>query len=677
MWWWYTINHLNLLTESWPRVPGPAHKEYPLLVCGRNEYCTLLARLILPSYIKRHLSNCCSNPVSLLDNVSLSSRRSTMESEPIVTIDVQNYRLVLPNGRSKFLLQCPVPHEASHDGKILVRQDQGANNNEVSFKPPRQLVRVDDPPLRTYVHGIFLASRPGGNCRKGDAVWLHDATRKPGSKQDPEAIGVVNLRTWECLTVSLWEICWVPKYRRLEHDDGEEELLTISGRPARHAATKKTYVLAIVQRLRVVDDVDPAGDGPCLEAKEMVEQELFRYQNLNNLPEGTKRIQELFGRMLRAAALTQATQLDTSKSIALERMVGNASALTTPPSVDDDDSPYEEEDDAEFEREAQELINEGMANLTRPARLVVPVRTSPPTMSKQVPAQTKHGCGLTNAIPLPSPQLQPTCNLSALACPTPPQLFFATKSTRPSHTNLFPTHYHVVDENCPGGAAHELHCVYASLNVPDCIIPTTVRHMCCTTGVHPWNKRITKPPALRPSAVVAAAVGGGAGGGGGGGDVNVIVKGGSGVTVVGGGSRPEEAYADLAIDVEIMCFDARRDLDERGRRAFGVDKREDVVDGEWVFARASLDGVVGDLSAATAATAASAASATSAASGPSSGAGDAPMSPQTSESVSDDAFADRHYYGEVDEDENDDDDDDGDTIWNGSNETKSVVSGLT
>lgn len=179
--------------------------------------------------------------------------------------------------------------------------------------------------------------------------------------------------------------------------------------------------------------------------------------------------------------------------------------------------------------------------------------------------------------------------------------------------------------------------MYASAQVADCIIPTTVRHMCCTTGVYPWNKRITKPPTLRPSPSAGR---------------GVVVKGGSGVTVV----KDQEAHADLPIDVEIMCFDARRDLDERGRQAFGVDERQDVVDGEWIFAGASLDGVVGDLCAAPAAIP---------------GPGVAPV-PRARGATPDDAFGERHYYGDGDDDADVDE-----TMGDGCHEGESMFSGWT
>lgn len=112
------------------------------------------------------------------------------------------------------------------------------------------------------------------------------------------------------------------------------------------------------------------------------------------------------------------------------------------------------------------------------------------------------------------------------------------------------------------------------------------------------------------------------------------MKSGSGVTTAGDQATP----ANLPIDVEIMCFDARRDLDERGRRAFGVDEREDVVNGEWMFAGASLHGPVGDILAAP---------------GPASvadagGATPTPAPLLTSE-MDHDVFGDRHYYEGDDE----------------------------
>lgn len=90
-----------------------------------------------------------------------------------------------------------------------------------------------------------------------------------------------------------------------------------------------------------------------------------------------------------------------------------------------------------------------------------------------------------------------------------------------------------------------------------------------------------------------------------GGGASVVVKRGSGVTVVSaaaagaaGWDADWDAIADVPVDVEVLKFDARRDLDARGRRLMGVGVREDVSEhGEWKYARASLDGLIGDLCA--------------------------------------------------------------------------------
>lgn len=57
----------------------------------------------------------------------------------------------------------------------------------------------------------------------------------------------------------------------------------------------------------------------------------------------------------------------------------------------------------------------------------------------------------------------------------------------------------------------------------------------------------------------------------------------------------EEEYADLPIHARPMGFNAVWDNDEMGRRTYGADERDDVVDGEWIFAKASLDGAAGNL----------------------------------------------------------------------------------
>lgn len=301
-----------------------------------------------------------------------------MEGEAGVTVDIQNYRLILPSGHSTFLFQCPIPQPELHDETFLVRQDQDVYNNEVSFKAPGQLVSVDDLPHTTYAHGVMLASRPGEDCRKGDSVWLYDAHWKPGSELDPTTAAVVNLRTWKCLTVGLREVCWVPKFRKLDHGVGEEELLTISGRPVRHTLSKKTYFLAIVQRLRTGDDLGTNRDGPGLEIKEFVEQEIFKYQNLCKLADGAKKIKELFDRALSKRTSSPVNPVGQSRLLPRGQTAGPlASVLATPPS-EDDDYLIGEDEDSEFEREAKQLISEGMAKLIRPPMPVVPVHIFPP-----------------------------------------------------------------------------------------------------------------------------------------------------------------------------------------------------------------------------------------------------------------------------------------------------------
>lgn len=156
-----------------------------------------------------------------------------------------------------------------------------------------------------------------------------------------------------------------------------------------------------------------------------------------------------------------------------------------------------------------------------------------------------------------------------------------------------------------------------------------------------------------------------------GGGASVVVKRGSGVTVVSGGGTGEgagagaeaagwEAVADVPVDVEVLQFDARRDLDARGRRVMGVGVRKDVSeDGEWLFARASLEGFIDDLCvpAATPAVAVSASGSLDAACMPAMGGGLVQQQLRLQEEEPD-VFGDRHCYGDDDADDGDDDDDD-------------------
>lgn len=307
------------------------------------------------------------------DQVPLGLGQRTLGSTT-VTVDVQSYQLVFPNGRSEFLLQSPLSHDGPHGGKLLVRQERGARNNEVSFRDPQQLSRVESPPCSTYVHGIILKPPHEGNSRDGDAVWLSDEHWEPGSQIKQHEIRVVNLRTWERLTVSLEDVCWVPKYRKLDRGEGEEELLTVSGPPVRSTSNKLTYLLAIVQRLRGDNyTASTSDDGPRLEVKEIVEQEQFKYQNLNKLPDGTKRIKEHFERLLHDHASNQVPTTNPIRPRLREAISRTVSGLVTPPSeyIDCYD---DEAEDSEFERDAEMLTRAGMANLTRAPNPVVPVR---------------------------------------------------------------------------------------------------------------------------------------------------------------------------------------------------------------------------------------------------------------------------------------------------------------
>ncbi|KAF3765094.1 hypothetical protein M406DRAFT_331403 [Cryphonectria parasitica EP155] len=474
--------------------------------------------------------------------------------EANITVDVQDYRLAFPNGQSPFLLQSPVQHDGERGGMLLVRQDLGANNNEVSFKLPENLIPTNDPPHGTHAHGILLQSDPGRRYLKGDLVWLRDLSWNPGSNLDPSKIKVVNLRTWEDLVIDLQAACWVPRYRKLDHRANEQEVLTISGPPKRNANDKKLYVLAIVQRLSQSNEpssASAASRGSQLEIKELVEKELFKYQNLSISPDGRRTAEKLFRWALTGvlqspineySPLAQQTPLSSLPTMpSLQAVVPESSASGATPANADNDMIIGIENDPDFDRDAEELWAKGMAVLNKQSTIIEPI-----------------------------------CNLPKDTCPTPPRTFFITN--RPSVDNPYPTHHHRLDHECPIGAAHEIHCVFPSPQIPLCIIPCTIKHQCCTTSVWPRNKSINKP-----STVISLPIGDQGG---------VIVRGGSGVTR----TQPDNhLYSDLPIAVKPMGFDARWNNDEMGRRAYGVGEREDIVDGEWNFATASLDGAVEDV----------------------------------------------------------------------------------
>ncbi|PSR85726.1 hypothetical protein BD289DRAFT_453128 [Coniella lustricola] len=472
--------------------------------------------------------------------------------EPTITLNVQSYRLLLPNGQSPFVLQAPLQHDEHPSGSILVRQYQGTNNNEVTFKRREDLVKTDDAPYSTHAHGYLLFSDSAEQYHKGDLVWLREVGWKPGSNRDPSKVHVVNLRTRDSLTLPLDAVCWMPKYRKIDRADGEEELLTISGSPKRNLNDRKLYVLAIKQRLLHNGPNPSSARLLHLEIQELVEQELFFYQNLSISPDGKKTAERLF----RWAMAGREVQPAASELMHTPRGSFSGPLVVTPSTSITLSVGYvsnvgeEEDEDPDFDRDARQLWKKGMGNLNRPRSMT-----------------DTH-----------------ICNLPEHECPTPPRVFFL--ANRPTMHNPFPTHHHRLDHECPLGPAHRIHCVFPSAHVQMCIIPCTVKHQCCVTGVWPRNTSIFKPSTTIDHA------GGGGGVNDAGGVSVVVVKEGNRLTLV---QQPEEEYADLPIHARPMGFNAAWDNDEIGHRTYGAEDRDDVVNGEWIFAKASLEGAEGSL----------------------------------------------------------------------------------
>lgn len=457
-----------------------------------------------------------------------------------ITIEVEYYRPVHADSSSTILLQSPVSLERQSGNAILVRQDQGQYKNEVSFKPAAQVHKVSCGSHRTYAHGVLLQSSPDRKYRKGDRVWLMD---RNVSVQNQTNVTAVNLRTWTSMTIALGHVCWVPKFRKIDCGEDEEELLTISGPPVRKQ-DRKMYLLAIVQRLRLSDEMTTVER---VEMREIVEQDSFKYQNLTGLPDGEQRISELFHRSLASVAPTffdvglqaPVTSLPNRFIPQVGRVSDQAISLVTPPPEEElggDASPdfsislpqIEDEPDPEVRRKMEELQRVVEAKKARKCKPLIPAAPPPADI----------------------------CNLGE-RCPTPHRVFF--HANRPSLENPYPRHHHRPGHECPIGAAHAVHCVFRFLegrNVPDkrlCIIPATVRHHCCETNARPVNKTFRRRPEM---------VSGGQG--------SVQVTGGRGtVSMVSGQDLETEQHCGVPFEVHPMPFVPERDLDELGWQLYG------------------------------------------------------------------------------------------------------------
>lgn len=287
-------------------------------------------------------------------------------------MDVRTYRLVIPNGSSKFVLQVPLTsQEQPRDGVLLFRQDQGAKTNQITIK--RRPTNLEEVHLQksTLAHGILIRTSQACDYKQGDQVWLaEEASKFQEPRQNASAIGVFSLRTWKRLTVPLKDVCWIPKYRKLDRGDGEE-LLTISGPPVRRP-NKKSYVLAVVQRLD--NQAANTGTDVRVEIRELVEQELFQYDNLSQKQGGTKDIVRLVQRRMLdmasspTASATLAFREHTSdilEPITRQRAVVTLAA----PPLEQGDLVGHEDSDPEVARAEQVIMAKAMA-LISPRRAI-------------------------------------------------------------------------------------------------------------------------------------------------------------------------------------------------------------------------------------------------------------------------------------------------------------------
>ncbi|ROW13873.1 hypothetical protein VPNG_03518 [Cytospora leucostoma] len=491
-----------------------------------------------------------------------------------ITVAVEDYRPSYANKQNGVLLQSPISPARLPGKKLLVRQEQGERKNEVTMMKPEELTKLDSGPRSTYAHGIIIRSHPRQGYRKGDAIWLRESAPLYHDKSIPRRthIKAYNLRTWEPITVALGDVCWIPKYRKLDCGEDEEDLLTISG-PLVKKYDTRTYCLAVVQRLYSRNGVVEAKR---VELRELVEQDTWKYQNLTALPDGEEKIGDLFHRCLASVvpdvfSVVGLREEDSEQLsiVPLNGGMGADRAITLTPELSDyisgrsslgvniDYSGVDGEDDPDMVRRILELERKVVAKQARKPKPLIPAGPPP----------------------------EGICNLHH-KCPTPPKVFF--QANMPTLENLYPRHHHLEDHRCPIGAAHELHCVFQfrrdinpNSNTNDkakegdtvdkrhCIVPPNIRHTCCATNAWPKNKRILPPP--RGIMEVD--------------EDEVIRRGGRGTVYVVSERPGESDYSDLPVEVREVGFVPAWDLDEWGRRLFGYREKVEMVEREGVAER--------------------------------------------------------------------------------------------
>lgn len=183
--------------------------------------------------------------------------------------------------------------------------------------------------------------------------------------------------------VALHNVCWIPKYRTLDCGEGNKELLTISGPTVR--SSHRGYMLAVVQKLRSRGQVTEVES---VILRVIVEQDLWKYQNLTALPDGERRIKNLFRQSLgsiRPATFSDddtdgksetpssieetATETGSSRNVSLTPLSTNSEGASL--GININFSLDEGADDQHVDRRRLELKRKVMAGLAKaPASII-------------------------------------------------------------------------------------------------------------------------------------------------------------------------------------------------------------------------------------------------------------------------------------------------------------------
>ncbi|KAI0445809.1 hypothetical protein F4803DRAFT_108176 [Xylaria telfairii] len=190
---------------------------------------------------------------------------------------VRNYHL-LENG---LLVQSPNVDLRVRSPQIIIRAISGDYMGEPRTLESATSLRnaVDETVYPYAAHGVYIS----GSNEDYFPLWICLQRNEPSQEGH---VWVINLSSFEYLTLPISEICWVPT-----HEAADGKLFTVIGSPGKHGYAKETYLPTVAQELGFPEQAKfqlPASGLPGFTRLEPEKQEAFFKKQFMSIQERCK-----------------------------------------------------------------------------------------------------------------------------------------------------------------------------------------------------------------------------------------------------------------------------------------------------------------------------------------------------------------------------------------------------